>query len=304
MTDPVPAPLATRAPARRRTIANPLEIALVEWGPADGPPLILVHGGGDFARNFDGFAPLLADAGWRVLAWDQRGHGDSARAELYGWSAELRDLVGVLRAVPGGPHPVIGHSKGGVLALDVAAARPDLVRAVVAVDGFIRRVYPPRPPEETAERWLDLQRAGRTARAGTAAELAEGRQAANPRLERAWIDYLVGVGAAPDADGRWSWKIDPAAFPLPPHAVTLEAGLQRMARVRCPLLALKAGIEEAIAGQPSAELLRDHLPPLGRLEVLDGLGHFAHVEDPQRIAALALSFLDDVLDDDPDPDRD
>ncbi len=295
MTDPVPAPPVTRAPARRWTIANPLEIALVEWGPANGTPLILVHGGGDFARNFDGFAPLLADAGWRVVAWDQRGHGDSARAELYGWSAELRDLVGVLQAVPGGPHPVIGHSKGGVLALDVAAARPELVRAVVAIDGFIRRVHPPRPPEETAERWLDLQRAGRTTRGGTAAELAQGRQAANPRLEPAWMDYLVEVGADADADGHRSWKIDPAAFPLPPHAVSLEAGLQRMAAVRCALLALKAGVEEAIAGQPSAELLRDHLPPLGRLEVLDGLGHFAHVEDPQRVAALALSFLADVL---------
>ncbi len=292
MTDSTALPIAPQAPARSWMITNPLEVALVEWGPADGPPLVLVHGGGDFARSFDGFAPLLAAAGWRVVAWDQRGHGDSARAELYGWSAELRDLVGVLQALPSGPHPLIGHSKGGVLALDVAAARPDLVRAVVAIDGFIRRIYPPRPPEETAERWLDLQRGGRSARGGTAAELADGRQAANPRLNRAWIDHLVQVGATRHDDGNWSWKIDPAAFPLPPHAVSLDASLRRMAALRCPLLALKAGVEEAIAGQPAADILAAHLPPLGRLEVLDGLGHFAHVEDPGRVAELALSFLD------------
>jgi len=283
------------APARQWQLHDPLPVSLVEWGPADGPPLVLVHGGGDFARNFDGFAPLLADAGWRVVAWDQRGHGDSARAELYGWSAELRDLVAVLRALPGGPHPLIGHSKGGVLALDVTAARPELVSAVVAVDGFIRRVFPPRPAEETAGRWLDLQKGARTARQGTAAELAAGRQAANPRLDAAWIEHLVEVGARSGTDGSRVWKVDPAAFPLPPHPITPEAGLRRMAAIRRPLLALKAGIEEAIAGQPPAEDLRRHLPPDGELEVLDGLGHFAHVEDPNRVAASALAFLARVL---------
>jgi pimeloyl-ACP methyl ester carboxylesterase len=290
-------------PQRTWTLHNPLGVHVVEWGPADGPPLVLVHGGGDFVRAFDGFAPLLAEAGWRVIAWDQRGHGDSDRAELYGWSAELRDLVGVLRAVPGGPHPVIGHSKGGVIALDVAAARPSLVSAVVAIDGFIRRVFPPQPAPDTAPRWLDLQRSDRTARAEEAERLAEGRQALNPRLDRSWIDHLVAVGTRPAEPGGAlrSWKIDPAAFPLPPHGVTTEACLERMAAIRCPLLALVAGVPESMAGQPTADQVGAYLPESGRLEVLDGLGHFAHIEAPRHVADRVLTFLAETVRSAPGP---
>ena len=64
----------------------------------DAPPLFLAHGGFDFARTFDLLAPRLAAGGWRVVAWDQRGHGDSDRAALYSWEADLRDAVAVMTA--------------------------------------------------------------------------------------------------------------------------------------------------------------------------------------------------------------
>ena len=69
--------------------------------------------GFDFARTFDVFAPLLADAGWRVVSWDQRGRGDSQHAALYSWEADLRDAVAVVDSVTAGALPVVGHSKGG-----------------------------------------------------------------------------------------------------------------------------------------------------------------------------------------------
>jgi len=176
------------------------------------------------------------------------------------------------------------------------------VSAVVAVDGFIRRVFPPQPAPDTAPRWLDLQRSDRVARAETAERLADGRQTLNPRVERAWIEHLVATGTRPAAtdDGLRSWKIDPAAFPLPPHGMTTEACLQRMAAVRCPLLALVAGVPESIAGQPTADELRPYLPAAGRLEVLDGLGHFAHIEAPHDVAGRVLAFLAASVPDAPD----
>ena len=70
-----------------------MSIAVHEWGDEAAPPLLLAHGGMDFARTYDVFAPLLADAGWRVVSWDQRGHGDSEHAALYSWEADLRDAV-------------------------------------------------------------------------------------------------------------------------------------------------------------------------------------------------------------------
>ena len=57
---------------------------------------LLAHGGFDFAGTLDVFAPMLADGGWRVVSWDQRGHGDSDHAALYSWEADLRDAAAVL----------------------------------------------------------------------------------------------------------------------------------------------------------------------------------------------------------------
>ena len=66
------------APARQYKIdVGGLALAVHEWGNEAGQPLFLVHGGFDFGRTFEVFAPKLAAAGWRVVTWDQRGHGDS-----------------------------------------------------------------------------------------------------------------------------------------------------------------------------------------------------------------------------------
>src|SRR5690606_30081024 len=101
---------------RRRTVdSHGIELAVYEWGDADAPPLMLAHGGFDFARTFDVFAPLLADGGWRVVAWDQRGHGDSQHAALYSWEADLRDTLAVIDSVADEPLPLVGHSKGGAV---------------------------------------------------------------------------------------------------------------------------------------------------------------------------------------------
>ena len=89
------APAAPTASAR--VDSRGVAIAVHEWGDEAAPPLLLAHGGLDFAGTFDVFAPLLADAGWRVVSWDQRGHGDSEHAALYSWEADLRDAVGGVR---------------------------------------------------------------------------------------------------------------------------------------------------------------------------------------------------------------
>ena len=98
---------------------------------------LLVHGGFDFARTYDVFAPRLADAGWRVVGWDQRGHGDSDHAALYSWDADLRDAMAVFDHVsPGRPVPVIGHSKGGGMMIQLADAQPYRFSQLVNLDGI------------------------------------------------------------------------------------------------------------------------------------------------------------------------
>src|SRR4051794_9300548 len=102
-----------RRPDRRWEIAGAgVRLTIAEWGDPNAPPVLVAHGGVDLIRTLDGCAPMLADAGWRVIGWDQRGHGESSHADLYSWDADLRDAVAVLDAVATAPIPVVGHSKG------------------------------------------------------------------------------------------------------------------------------------------------------------------------------------------------
>src|SRR5690349_1179309 len=127
-----------RRPDRQRWVSNHgLRLSVWEWGDEDAPPLLLAHGGFDFAGTYDVFAPLLAAGGWRIVSWDFRGHGDSEHAALYSWQADLRDALAVLDSLgEPGPIPFVGHSKGAGILLDLAEAVPHRVSHVVNIDGL------------------------------------------------------------------------------------------------------------------------------------------------------------------------
>lgn len=103
----------------------------VERGDPQGEPLILLHGYSDSWFSFSRVLPLL-DAGRRVIALDQRGHGRSDRpasgygmGDLAGDVLAFMDAVGIDRAV------VVGHSMGSLVAQQVAAEAPGRVEALV-----------------------------------------------------------------------------------------------------------------------------------------------------------------------------
>jgi len=291
-----------RDPDRSRDVdSHGVRISVKEWGDPTDPPLFLLHGGFDFARTFDVLAPLLADTGWRVVAWDQRGHGDSEHAQLYSWDADARDAMAVMDSVSSGmPVPAVGHSKGGSLLLQLGSTLPHRFSHVVNLDGLPSQRTLPDVPDHMRTKllagdlanWLDIRRGTVDAvrKPGTLDELAARRSRMNPRLSMEWLRHLVSVGGRHDPDG-WRWKIDP----------TMRLGgfgpwrplwaMRRLATLGMPVLAV-LGMELELMGwgtQPE-DVERD-LPPGGRLVALEGAGHFVHIEQPHRIAELVLDFL-------------
>lgn len=290
-----------RAPDRRRTVdSNGLAIAVHEWGDPDAPPLLLSHGGLDFARTFDVLAPMLADGGYRVVAWDHRGHGESEHAALYSWDTDLRDAVAVFDSVSPHPVPVVGHSKGGSQMLQLTDALPHRVSHLVNLDGLpSRRGFPDvadhlrtKLMAQELAGWLDHRRSltGKERRPGTIEELAARRGRMNPRLEEAWLEYLVTVGARRDADG-WRWRTDPSLRfggfgPWRP-----EWSMMRLPNIGVPFLALLGLEVEAIGWGTLPEDVEPNLPPGGRLVPMEGAGHFVHVEQPRFVADHILEHL-------------
>ena len=100
----------------------------------NGEPLLLLHGGlGNSDDLLNSIVPGLSD-GFRVLAFDRRGHGYTADTEADCHYADMADeTVGVLEKVVGGPAHLVGWSDGGIIALIVGLRRPDLVRKLVVV---------------------------------------------------------------------------------------------------------------------------------------------------------------------------
>jgi len=290
-----------RRPDRQRSVdSHGLRIAVHEWGSESAPPLLMAHGGFDFARTFDVFAPLLADAGWRVVSWDHRGHGDSEHAALYSWEADLRDAVSVFDSVTQDPVPVVGHSKGGSLMLQFADALPHRVSHLANLDGLpSRRSFPDVSDHQRTKLmaqeitgWLDHRRSlvDASRKPGTIEELAARRARMNPRLSTEWLEYLVTVGAREDADG-WRWKIDPTLRfggfgPWRP-----EWSMMRLPDIGVPVLAVLGTEPDPMGwGTATADVL-SHLPPGGRLERLEGAGHFLHIERPDAVAELVLEHV-------------
>jgi pimeloyl-ACP methyl ester carboxylesterase len=114
----------------------------------NGTTAVLLHGLGAPQRSWDRVAPLLASH-FRVVTYDQRGHGASAAADDYSLDAFLADLQAVLDTLALQQPLLVGHSFGGLLAVDHAAAHPGCA-GVVAVDGGLKVERPP-------VRWADVQ---------------------------------------------------------------------------------------------------------------------------------------------------
>jgi pimeloyl-ACP methyl ester carboxylesterase len=106
----------------------------------DGIPAVLLHGLGAPQRSWDRVAPLLASHG--VVTYDQRGHGASAAASNYSLDAFWADLQAVLDGLALERPLLVGHSFGGLLAVEQAAARPGCA-GVVGVDVGLKIERPP-----------------------------------------------------------------------------------------------------------------------------------------------------------------
>lgn len=114
------------------------ELATHTWSPRAEPPMgtvVLVHGVTGWHRTWWRVGPALADAGWRAVAVDLRGHGRSPRIEGFATVGELAtDLAAVIEGLGAPVDAVVAHSLGAAVAAELAHERPELMRGVVLED--------------------------------------------------------------------------------------------------------------------------------------------------------------------------
>lgn len=275
-------------------------IRVWEWGDVSAPAVLCLHGAYDHGRMWDDIAPKVAALGFHVVAVDLRGHGDSVRlASGHIWAASVMDIARLARHY-GAPVGLIGHSFGGGQALMVASTFPDLVRWVVNIDGL-------GPPPSVFEEERDL---AAVAAAGVASaervlwrtprvyesrdEMAERRGGVNVRLPRAWLDHLVRHGTA-EADGGFVWKSDPMFSVGMPDDFSIDHLYAEFEDTRCPVLAITGGEHDTWSDLSDEELAtRLGYIPNARHHIVEGAGHYVHIERPDEVLRLVTAFLDEL----------
>jgi len=139
------------------TSSQRLKLHYVDWGNTSRPPLLLLHGGRDHARNWDWVAQALRED-YHIIAPDLRGHGDSqwAVGGSYATADYVLDVAQLLDALQLFPITIIGHSLGGAVALKYTGTYPGRVHKVVAIEGL---GLPPHlirdtPAEQRMAEWI------------------------------------------------------------------------------------------------------------------------------------------------------
>ncbi|MFI2205796.1 alpha/beta fold hydrolase [Streptomyces sp. NPDC020192] len=134
--------------------ANGITLACRSWGPADAPPVLLLHCRGADGADWTTVAERLAAPPdpRRVYAPDLRGHGHSGWPGEYAVEAMSDDVRALLAAVGVDRADVVGHSLGGLVACLLAQHHPDVVRRLVLEDVCAPvPLDPPRPPAPRPE---------------------------------------------------------------------------------------------------------------------------------------------------------
>ena len=234
-----------------------------------GPTVLLSHGFAATSAMWREQVSALTGAGYRAIAWDQRGHGCSDAPDeptAYSEEAAVADMAAVLDACGAGRVALVGLSLGGYLSLAFHLVHPARVAALVLCD-----TGPGYKRDDARADWNRL--ADRTARAYEERGLAALRGSTEVRQAR----HRSAAGLALAARGVLA---------------------QRDARVIASLPAIEAptlvivGADDApfLAG---SEYMAARIPR-ARLAVLDGAGHASNIDQPEAFNRELLAFLAEV----------
>jgi pimeloyl-ACP methyl ester carboxylesterase len=251
-----------------------MRIAWEESG--EGPALLLVHGLG-YTRQGWGPARELLAGSFRVVAFDNRGIGESevppgpyTVEQLAGDALQVLDEAGIERA------HVLGTSLGGFVAQEIAARAPGRVDKLVlacTMPGGPKSFPIPQPTLELMAR-MGTMPADEALRAFVVNAL--GDAPADGLVDEI---YAYRLAHQPPLDGWQAQAAAGAAFD----------GFDRLGDIRAPTLVL-TGLEDKVVDPRNVQLLNDGIAG-SRVELFPGGGHLFFWEQPERFAAVVTEFL-------------
>lgn len=260
-----------------------LKLHVQDYGSAGKPPMLCVHGGAAHAHWFD-FVAQGFTADYHVIAFDQRGHGDSAWDSSadpdYSYGRFAADMHELTEKLDLRDFILIGHSMGGVISTVYAATYPGRAKAFILVDSTIAM-----PPERIADMNARGNREGRSyadqAELVANYKVRPGGSTAAPEIVR----HLAMNSGRQFDDGRWRYKFDRNVY----------GKRERMdsypfwSRIKIPALLMRGGRSGRITPEVIAGV-QAHAPHVEVAAVPDA-DHHVTLDNPQGFIEAVNKFL-------------
>lgn len=263
-----------------------IELAAHVFGPADGVPVIALHGWLDNANSFARLAPRLH--GLRILAIDMAGHGHSAHRPLgagYALWDYVYDVLQVAEQMGWQRFGLLGHSLGAIVSVVLAGAMPHRVSHLALIDGVLPPTANDEDPAERLGMALQAQLDHESKRKSVHKTLEwaiEARMKGVVAVSREAAELLAQRGLMP-VPGGYTWRSDSRLTLHSPLRLSEAQALAFVRRVACPTRLVVA--QEGMLARHTA--LLEGLP--FAVEYLPG-GHHLHLNDESGAVLVADCF--------------
>lgn len=258
-------------------------------GPGNGPAVLLLHGGGQTRHAWGATASRLGEAGWRAVALDLPGHGESGWPDDGDYSPPVmaRAVAEVVRAL-GAPIAIVGASLGGLSAME-AIGLPD----APAIDVLVLVDVAPRIEAQGVRRIVDFMTAHPHGFASLeeAARHIAAYKGAPVTASETGLRRTLRLNAA----GRWVWHWDPRLMHERSHAPRRDP--QRYERAMRawdrPTLLVRGGRSDVVSPEGARALLA--LVQHARYVDLADAGHMVAGDANDAFTETVMAFLQETL---------
>jgi esterase len=260
-----------------------LEFHYLDWGDRDAPPVLFLHGFAGHAWQANFPAQVLAEDRW-VIALDQRGHGDSAWADVYGSVPMVADAVAFLDWLGVRHTAVVGHSMGGINALCLSGLHPDLVSALALGD------IGPEINRAGQDRIQSNVRQGDTF--ASVDEAYEQQMALNPTADPVAMRSRVEHNLREQPGRSLTWKYDRAMRDGTAQYENFSRDDQWAFwhALAVPTLLLRGALSDVLTPEIAVRMIETN--PNARIVTLPGSGHSIATDVPDLVTAALADFLD------------
>jgi len=250
----------------------------------DAQAIVLLHGYTGHARSWDALARTLS-ARYRVLALDQRGHGqtDWAARTDYDTSEMVADVEAFVAALGLTNFVLLGLSMGGLVSIGYAGKRPRELAKLVIVD-----IAPEIDPEGLRRIQAGVVRSDVFESRDEAFARA---RADNPIPPDDHLRYRVDYSLMRRDDGRFTYRYDPALRDPtnPRRGIPVDEGWRLVANIAVPTLLVRGEVSDILSRTVAARMA-ETLPNCRVVEV-PGSGHPVPLDKPDAFAAALVGFL-------------